>query len=334
MKNIVIFDDYHVRDLKPPDLIARYVELTARDVAEMLVPAATMQVPCPACHATGVTDGFDKLGLTYHECASCGTLYVSPRPDDAALQRYDAESEARRYWRETLAPGSDAARREKIVKPRSEWVADSTREYVPGAKRMVDVGTAQYSYVTELLEEGLFERVTLVQPVVVAEGAAAGLVDQSSWEEVTRLGGTVDAVTLLEVADRTADVDALFSRVRELLRDGGLVFQTAILSSGFDIQTLWDRADNIYPPDRLNVFSVDGLRALFERHGLEPVELSTPGILDVEIVGAALERDSSLGLPRWIRHLLGRDDHTRRAFQEFLQSELLSSYGRAVLRKA
>lgn len=309
MKNIVIFDDYNVRDLKPPALLKEYLALTERDVRATLQPAATLEVPCPACHSAEVVSSFEKYGMTYRECGKCRTLYVSPRPDDAALAEYDATSEARRYWRETLAPGSGAARREKIVKPRSEWVVDSTREHLPGARTYADIGTAQASYIEEIEAEGQFAS-------VVRDAAAE----------------PADVVSLFEVADRTSDVDALFERVRGMLGKRGLAFVTAILVSGFDLQVLWDRADNVFPPDRLNVWTVDGLKILFARHGFEPLEFSTPGILDLEIVAAAIERDPALPVPRWARYLLSRDEHTRREFQLFLQSELLSSYGRVVLR--
>ncbi len=330
MKNIVIFDDYHMRDLKPPELLKRYLELTERDVREMLVPAATVEVPCPGCGSDEAAEAFEKFGMTYRECSACGSLYVSPRPDDAALARYDADSEARRYWRETLAPGSGAARHEKIVKPRSEWIVDSTREHMPGARALADISTAQAGYVAELAGEGAFERIVLVDPVVEPPVDAVGVT-------VARGGspdGGVDVVTLLEVADRTSDVDGLFARVAGMLQPGGLVFATAVLASGFDIQSLWDHAENIYPPDRLNVLSADGLRALARRCGFEALEFSTPGILDVEIVAATLERDPSAPVPRWVRLLLTRDEHARRAFQQFLQAELLSSYGRVVLKRA
>lgn len=311
MKNIVIFDDYDVRDLKPPALIGEYVRLTERDVAAMLVEVATVEVPCPACHSREVASSFVKFGLTYRECGSCRSLYVSPRPDDVALAAYDAESEARRYWRETLAPGSGAARREKIVKPRSEWVVDSTREHMPEARVYADIGTSQEVYIKEIAAEELFSE-------VIRDAA----------------GGCADVVSLFEVADRTSDVDALFSGAAQMLSTGGLAFVTDILVSGFDLQILWDRADNIFPPDRLNVFTVDGLGSLFARHGFEPLEFSTPGILDVEIVASALKRDPSLPVMRWARYVSSRDEWTRKAFQRFLQSELLSSYGRILLRKS
>jgi hypothetical protein len=310
MKNIVILDDYHVRDLKPPKLLLEYVSLTERDVRAILVPLAKVDVPCPACRSPEVASTFETFGMTYRECAKCRSLYVSPRPDEAALAAYEADSEARRYWRETLVRAGGAARREKIIKPRSEWVVDSTREHLPGAKVYADIGTAQASYLGEVESEGQFERIV----------ADAG-------------HDPADVISLFEVMDRAADVDALLERVGRMLSEGGLVFVTTILVSGFDLQTLWAAADNIFPPDRLNVLSVEGLNALFARHGLEVLEFSTPGILDVEIVGATLDRDPTLPVPRWVSYLLSRDEHTRRGFQRFLQSELLSSYGRAVVRK-
>lgn len=332
MKNIVIFDDYKVRDLKPPVLLQEYLSLSERDVAAHLVPVATLEVPCPACGSSEVASTFEKFDMAYRECASCRSLYVSPRPDDATLARYDVESAARRYWRETLAPGSGQARRERIVKPRSEWVADSTREYAPGARTCADIATTQWGYVEELLAEGLFERFVLVDSAVATPNDIPGVQAWSTGHEGA-FYGPVEVATLLEVADRTSDVEALFAGVRSMLRDDGLAFVTAVLASGFDIQTLWERADNVFPPDRLNVFTVEGWRRLFARHGFEVLEFSTPGILDVEIVSAAVERDPSLQVTRWTSHLLGQDEHVRRAFQEFLQQELLSSYGRVVLRK-
>lgn len=333
MKNIVIFDDYHERDLKPPALLREYLRLSERDVAAFLLTAPLREVPCPACRSSRTEAAFEKWGMAYKECDDCGTLYVSPRPDDEVLSRYDAESEARRYWRETLAPGSGDARREKIVKPRSEWVVDSTREHRPDARAYADVSTSQPAYVEELAEEGLFERVALVDPAIAPSetAVARGVTVARSADGTTQ---RFDVVTLLEVADRTSDVESLFVRVLGMLGQGGLLFMTDVLASGFDIQMLWERAENVFPPDRLNVFTVEGLRALFERHGLEPLEFSTPGILDVEIVSAAVERDPGARLPRFARALLRRGPEVRRAFQEFLQAELFSSYGRALVKRS
>ena len=73
---------------------------------------------------------------------------------------------------------------------------------------------------------------------------------------------------------------------------------------------------------------------LFERHDFECIELSTPGLLDVEIVANAYKETPSMNLPRFVKSLLDkRDTGTYQSFQEFLQMNRLSSYARIVLRK-
>ena len=91
---------------------------------------------------------------------------------------------------------------------------------------------------------------------------------------------------------------------------------------------------NLIPPDRHNVFSVEGLLSLSKRHGFECVEFSTPGVLDVDIVKKAMSEDSGIHVPKFFRYLLEkRDEDVLANFQEFLQSSLLSSYCRMLLVK-
>ena len=144
----------------------------------------------------------------------------------------------------------------------------------------------------------------------------------------------LDALTLFEVIDHTADVKGLVEQAWKALRPGGLLFLTAIVSSGFDIQLLWDRLDSLFPPDRLNACSVKGLRGLLEGAGFECLEVSTPGILDVTNVKEVADGDASLELSRFERYLIQPGAaHQLRTLQDFLQAGLLSSYCRMVLRR-
>jgi hypothetical protein len=64
------------------------------------------------------------------------------------------------------------------------------------------------------------------------------------------------------------------------------------------------------------------------------LEYSTPGLLDLDIVRNAIERDKKLDVPRFIKTLLEKgDDKLYRDFQEFLQTNRLSSFVRVLLRK-
>ena len=340
MKNIVIFDDYNEVDLKPSDLLNRYIELTRADVAARLIKNQPLHdCPCPSCGNCSVGSQFKKFELQYKECSSCRTLYISPRPDDLAINNYYRQAESVLFWRKEFLRRTNQKRKEKIIKPRFQWILDSTQEFFPGAQHFADLNTNQYGYIEELLTTQQFRRKTLIDPFVPPENVVSHLppggveiISQPWWK--VELKEQIDVVSLFEAGDRTSNVDELFLKLHQILKPRGLMFMTAILISGFDLQTLWERSENLFPPDRLNVFSIEGLKIFFERHGFECLELSTPGILDVEIVAKSLREDQTLKLPKFVEYLLNnRSDEIKRAFQEFLQSSLLSSYGRILLRK-
>jgi hypothetical protein len=95
------------------------------------------------------------------------------------------------------------------------------------------------------------------------------------------------------------------------------------------LQVLWDKAPYIFVPEHLNLLSIEGIGRLLERGGLDAIELSTPGQLDVELVMHAAHNDPAIELPRFIRYLIGsRDRLAHSDFQEFLQKHRLSSHVR------
>jgi len=337
MKNIVIFDEYNEIDIKPFDLLQRYVEMTDGDVRSLLLTDSSMhECSCPGCKADEAIPAFEKFGMQYKECAQCHSLFISPRPDDLALRNYYRSSNSRRFWREKLLSMTGQKRKVKIIKPRFEWIVESIEEYLPDAFHIADINTDQCAYVEEIIDTKYFKEKTLLYPFMpLGEDIVdKGIKVVNSPQDEPALAGKIDIISLFEVMDRVSDVDGLLKRVSHMLRQGGLCFITGILASGFDIQILWSEAENIFPPDRLNVLSVEGVQSLVNRHGFECVEFSTPGILDVEIVEKFFMQDTDCSIPRFVKYLLkNRDEETKRLLQEFLQMNLLSSYGRVLLRK-
>ena len=336
MRNIVTFDQYSERDLKPSKLIGAYVRLVEEDIKTYFFERECLiYYPCPGCLEKNVSSSFLKFGLNYVECARCHTLRITPRPDEDALRRYFLESSARQFWREELSQLTKGKRQEKIVRPRYEWIVDSSLEYFPGARHILDVNTNQEIVLDEISCAEVFKRKTIVDPLIPVDEVLFPKLDVilTPFKDVDLIED-VDVITLFEVLDHTSDVEALFQKIYGMLKKGGLCFLTSILCSGFDIQILWDKAQNLFPPDRLNVFSVEGLETLFLRHGFKCLEFSTPGVLDVEIVSNALENDLSSDIPKFVKYVIeNRDSSIKRDFQEFLEASLLSSYGRILLQK-
>jgi len=336
MESIVIFDEYNEIDIKPSNLLKRYIQLTEKDVANILIKDQCLkEYPCPGCNGNDKIASFTKFGLSYVECKMCHTLYISPRPDIHNLRNYYAQSLSQRYWSNEFSRLTGKKRKDKIIKPRFQWIQDSTYEYLPDAVHIVDINTKQYGYIEEMANAKTFKLKTIVDPFLNLDNEYINninIINTPFYEAA--LDQPADVILIFEVADRMGDIDLLFSKINNMLRENGLCFMTAILGSGFDVQTLWEHAENIFPPDRLNVFSVEGLQRLFQRHNFECLEFSTPGVLDVEIVEKAMRQRPEIKVPRFIEYMLRtREEESKKSFQQFLQENLLSSYGRILIRK-
>jgi hypothetical protein len=109
---------------------------------------------------------------------------------------------------------------------------------------------------------------------------------------------------------------------------------TTLTASGVDIQVLGEHVNAVSPPQHLNLLTVTGMKRLVERSGLELVEISTPGVLDVDIVRTTLRECGDIPVPSFARVLAEHpDEAVRSSFQRYLQANHLSSHIRVVARK-
>lgn len=122
----------------------------------------------------------------------------------------------------------------------------------------------------------------------------------------------------------------LCQRWPELPAKRVMCFLSKLCVDGFDIQTLWRDSKSISPPHHLNFVSIEGFQKLFDRAGMEIIDISTPGKLDLNIVGNYLKEHSktsetSLFGSRFIERLNGHPELATK-FQTFLADNLLSSH--------
>jgi len=339
MKITVYDQDFQEPEIKPKASLDQYCKLMDREVSLTLAsPERLISRECPGCHSQQRRPAFDKSGLSYVECAHCKSVYVSPCPSDDALTAFYRDSAAATFWRVRLWEETREVRRQKLYRPLAEWILNTVDRYLPNANRAIDVG-----YHSKLLLEELMLGSKPLSSIVVTNAIAdiecsgievAGVqICPTVLTELKRYV-PVDIVFAFDILPCIADVDAVFSGAQSGLTIGGLLFVNTISISGFDLRVLWEHSPIIYPPDRLNLLSVEGLENLSKRHGFEILEFSTPGTFDVEIVKRTLQRKPELTCDRFIRYLLmERDDQALRKFQEYLQEHRLSSYVRLVLRK-
>lgn len=307
-------------DIRPDELMATQARLYAADVARLMEGAAQfVEVPCPACDEPGWEPQWSKYGLTYRRCVACTTVYVSPRPTPAQLDAYYTTSENYEYWSRVVFPASEAARRERIFRPRAQRVAE-----LGGRGTLVDVGAGFGTFCEEVRDA--FDRVIALEPEphLAERCRERGLEVVQARVEDAELDGTVDVVTAFEVIEHLFSPREFLTRCAQMLRPGGLLVLTCPNVGGFDVQALGEASATV-DAEHLNYFNPASLGALVERGGLTVVETSTPGRLDAELVRkAALNGD--VALDAFLRRVLIDEwERLGSPFQDFLAANGLSS---------
>lgn len=337
MKTIVSVQEVSEFDLKPLAAVTQWHELVEVEITRRWADrSGWSRISWPTCKVEEETPAFERHGFAYVESRVCGSLYAPLRPSEDDLWAWYRIAAPAKFWREKLLPASDSARRESIIRPRAEWVLDGIAEYVPFARRLIDVSTNGRVLIDLLCEEnpGLQQ--------IVAAGVTADLEGEPTTRvevQPTRVAdlsrhGAVDVIVAIDALDRAADLGALIRAFEQSLAPGGVVFATVPVASGFEIQALWERSSSVLPPDKLNLPSVQGLQLLFAAPTWELLELSTPGMFDVEMVRRAILSAPDAPCPRIVRALVeGTDIVGRTAFVEFLQSQRKASFARLVARK-
>lgn len=329
MKHLVVQSAMRSSDIRPPELVRRLQELSLEAASAFLsAPGALAEVPCPGCGLEDHVDAFERFGFGYVECTACGSLYVRRRPDAEALARHYAESPAADARLSYFARETASARFEYIVQSRVEWISEQV-ERVRHARelRFADVGTLYPAMFTELAELSSVGRMaSLGTDPRIAERLPRSV-------RLDEVDAPFDVVTAFEQIEHQFSPYEFLSRLNELMAPGASLLLTLRSSSGFDVQTLWEHSTFLLIPEHLNLLSLKGIEALLTRVGLTPLELSTPGEMDTDIVRQAVTSDPSLPVSRFVRTLMTeRGEVALDEFQSFLQRNRLSSHIRVAAR--
>ena len=289
----------------PAKAVAKYRTLLGSEARSLYAKSGNLAASvCPACGHRKSEPLFTIHAAKYRSCKRCETWFVSPRPKGGKLEDWKIESAARNYWKKNLLPLAGNARRDAVAMPRALWV-----------RRWLEVDG----------KAGLGIRVL-------------GESDPDLLWAFQKLGVPIrsDAPTAIwfEQLDREPDPSGALKKIGRETPVDGKIFLTTWLSTGFDVSVLGSLHPAINPLERLNLFSPDGLRRLARRCGWEVAELSTPGILDLQIVRKSLPLRNPGGSSPFLNFLLQKGGpDVEHEFMSFLQANRLSSHGRLVLKK-
>lgn len=330
MKTIVSMQDLRELEIKPSDLLNEYRRLFEGEVRALWKEKLPIQLDaCPACGTAKPMAVFEKWGVPYSKCVQCDSLFASVRPDEDGLMKFYTGSPAVRFWREKVLHATEAARLEKLLVPRCEWILDGLSEYAPDAVTALD-HTPFGAPLLKLLADQLPGLESLIGSHPLSGKADHEKIIPSAGALYAKPPPKADFITAFDAFDRASNPKQFVDAIRECLNPGGVAFLTATSASGLEIQLLGARSPSVLPPDRLNLFSIEGLEAIFPESEWEICEISTPGMLDVEVVQRHLGKGESAFFDYVVR---ARGPECLGALQEFLQANRLSSFARLIVRR-
>jgi Zn ribbon nucleic-acid-binding protein len=342
MKTIVSVNEISEFEIKPKNEIKKWKKIVSEEITKTWNSKKEwIEIFCPVCNKKEFISAFEKNGFEYVECNHCKTLYAKNRPNQTELKKWFTKSESVKYWESELLAKSAASRDAKIVEPRSQWIFDSLAEYSTSSLDQ-KVNYLDISFFGKMLNQKISDKsnnFNIISAGITSEGETytSKSINVDSLENLNDISKfkNMDVVVAFDVFDRVESVHHLVKNLEKVIKPGGLLFATCPVSTGFEIQTLWDKSPSILPPDKLNFPSVNGLINLFNNsNAWSLLELSTPGMFDIELVKTELSSNPDLKLPRAINALLGGiNKQGEGLFTEFLQSQRLSSFARIVLKR-
>jgi SAM-dependent methyltransferase len=316
-------------DIRPLELMKRYVELSAKDAELCFTGEQRRDLPCVSCGSINTIKEFSKSGFDYALCNDCGTLYQTPRPPIKEFDAFYKNSRSSKYWADVFFPSVAEARREQIFKPRVKRLLELCKTSNLNVSKLIDVGAGYGIFLDEWRKALPDTELVAIEPSVsLAEECRNKKLSvvESLVENVEGYDDYADLVVCFEVLEHVDSPLEFIKVLKKMVRPGGYLFVSTLCIDGFDLKMLWDKSNQISPPHHINFHSIKGFELLFSRAGLHEIQITTPGKLDIDIVRNYVESNPQiLKGNRFMRALL--DDRGKsKYFQEFLAENQLSSH--------
>ena len=325
-------------EIRPKHLREKFLWLSKEDIKTFFGPdKVRVHSPCPACgREQGFSFQFNKHGFDYVECSGCETLFVNPRPVEKDINDYYVHSKAAKYWSTHLFRETEEARRKHIFAPKAKMVLDIVEEFLEAGlqKNLLDVGMGYGIFAEEIRKYGYFERIVGIEP-----SQPLGSVCKEKGfeivalpvEEVNYVENSFSVAVSFEVVEHVESPQKFIKAIGNLLQKDGLLIISTLNLHGFELLSLWDKSESVFPPHHINFFNLSSLTLLLSKCGFRVIKAFTPGKLDVDIVQNHIDKVQK---NHFVRYLLTKtSDSVKKNFQEFLMANNLSSHMWLVAQK-
>lgn len=305
-----------------------------------------VQGKCPVCQTRVHSDLLpkslfkgDRENPPYRRCAICKSLFLDHHPSSEGYAQFYSQSEIMRVFSERIYKDSLDNRKELIYAPRLKRMLDAVHNYGRKNGVYLEIGAGSGIFAQMVQNSEYFTDTVVIEPNPCCANDCRELalnVIETTVENVSEFPPNISVCTLFECIANICDPQRLISDISKKLSPGTLLIITTPNCLGFDVLELGSSSSSLgylY----IQLFNPASMRMLLERNSFEIVEMTTPGLLDVDLVRKAYAKADQAqqnNLSNWLRELLlYGDENILDEFQSFLSKNLLSSHLWVVARK-
>ena len=309
-------------EIRPKELFQQYLGLSSKD-AKSFNKKLFEKTDCIACGSSQLEDKFIKNGFKYQLCKTCGSLFCNPRPTQDMLDNFYKNSVSSKFWFEKFLPVVEETRRDKLFRKKAIDLKKIIDKNKINVSALCDCGAGSGIFLEELSKIFTNVKFSAIEPgksssTILRNKGIETL--ENNDEDAKEWYNKFDFVVSLEVFEHVQSPEKFVHSLYKLLKFGGYCLVTSLGYEGFDILTLGEKSNSISPPHHLNFLSIDGFEKLFKKVGFKELNISTPGVLDVDIV---LNSDKC---PEFLKVLSKRGDKALEDLQNIFIKHNLSSH--------
>lgn len=271
-------------EIRPPELMKTKAKLYTEDLL-LFKKSELVKVNCPACNSTDYHHYCTKMNFEWTCCNNCSTIFVNPRPTEQALETFYTSSKSMEFW-DKIFKESENARKEKIFRPRLEFVKEILKKYgITNCQKMIDVG-AGYGWFCELAkEQKLADTIIAIDPSKLFCDACKKIdgieVIQTTIEKYPQ--NDANLIVNFELISAIFDPNSFIKSCYNGLAENGIFICSTTNGSGLDLKILKDKNDSTVP-HILNLFNLKSIEILLKSIGFRNIQVFTPGLMDVNII--------------------------------------------------
>jgi SAM-dependent methyltransferase len=284
------------------------------------LPSGRAVSPCPISGKERHEVFFSKWGRQYAFCPQTWSLCLGELPDKEIMHQYFYDSDLARFRGSGEYQDTHARLRDGLWSDHLEWIESRVYRYLQtDACAVVEWGPRMLGWSSKVQKARFVAQYAIAEPLPPVEPAGQA--------------ENCDAALMFDALQRSVEPHELLRRVWQSLKPGGILLLTCRSGTGFDILTLGGESESIFPFDHVCLPSPEGMTLLLNKAGFTILELTTPGLLDVQLIRRA---GADIPIQQYFqRYLTERcEDSVQERMQLFLQQNNLSSHLRVVARKS